>query len=213
MHITPHPTFHSFVAVGDSFTEGMSDLAADGSYRGWADLLATRLAADTPTLRYANLAVRGKLIRQIADEQVDTAAALNGDLVTLAGGLNDVLRPRCDVGAVCAVFEQAAAKLAAGGGRLVLFRSTDPTRRLRSSARLMPRIEQLVTFVDTVGARHDAAVVDLFTARVFDDPRMWADDRLHLSTEGHLRVAEATAQALGLPATGDWRAPLPPAAP
>ncbi|MFE2872375.1 MULTISPECIES: SGNH/GDSL hydrolase family protein [unclassified Embleya] len=212
MH-TPHPTFTSFVAVGDSFTEGMSDLAADGSYRGWADLLADRLSVDTPTLRYANLAVRGKLIRQIADEQIDIAAALGGDLITLAGGLNDVLRPRCDVGAVCAVFEQAAAELAAGGGHLVLFRSTDPTRRLRSSARLMPRIEQLVAFVDTVAARHDATVVDLFTVRAFDDPRMWADDRLHLSTEGHRRVAEATAQALGLPAEFDWRAPLPAAAP
>ena len=33
-------TYTSLVAVGDSFTEGMSDLLPDGSYRGWADLLA-----------------------------------------------------------------------------------------------------------------------------------------------------------------------------
>ena len=213
MH-TSHPTFRTFVAVGDSFTEGMSDLGPDGAaYRGWADLLATRLAADSPALRYANLAVRGKLIRQIADEQVALAAAQGADLITLAGGLNDVLRPRCDVAAVCEVFERAVAELAAGGGHIVLFRSTDPTRRLRSSARLMPRIERLVSFVDTVGERYGATVVDLFTARVFDDPRLWADDRLHLSTEGHRRVAEATAQALGLPAREDWREPLPVAAP
>lgn len=37
--------YTSFVAVGDSFTEGMSDALPDGSYRGWADLLAARLAA------------------------------------------------------------------------------------------------------------------------------------------------------------------------
>ena len=55
----------SFVAVGDSFTEGMSDEMPDGSYRGWADLLAERLAARAPGFRYANLAVRGKLIGQI----------------------------------------------------------------------------------------------------------------------------------------------------
>ena len=58
--------------VGDSFTEGMSDLLPDGSYRGWADLLAARMAARTPGFRYANLAVRGKLIGQIVDEQVDS---------------------------------------------------------------------------------------------------------------------------------------------
>ncbi|MEU8134067.1 SGNH/GDSL hydrolase family protein [Streptodolium elevatio] len=209
----------TFVAVGDSFTEGMSDpYPANGAhppdtYRGWADLLADRLATAEPGLRYANLAVRGKLIRQIAHDQVPIAAALGADLTTLAGGLNDVLRPRCDLAAVCAVLEEAAATLAASTGHLVLFRSTDPTRRLRSSARLMPRIEQLISFVDDLGKRHDATVVDLFTARVFDDPRMWGIDRLHLSTEGHRRVAEAVCEALGLPHDPDWRVPLAPAAP
>ncbi|MFE6739552.1 SGNH/GDSL hydrolase family protein [Streptomyces tubercidicus] len=104
--------YTSFVAVGDSFTEGMSDGLPDGSYRGWADLLAARLATAartspggpeaTPAFRYANLAVRGKLIGQIADEQCGPAAAMGADLVTLVGGLNDVLRPTCDVDQVCA---------------------------------------------------------------------------------------------------------------
>lgn len=65
--------YTSFVAVGDSFTEGMSDGLPDGSYRGWADLLAARLADGSPGFRYANLAVRGKLIGQIADEQCGPA--------------------------------------------------------------------------------------------------------------------------------------------
>lgn len=41
-------TYTSLVAIGDSFTEGMSDRLPDGSYRGWADLLAARLAERTP---------------------------------------------------------------------------------------------------------------------------------------------------------------------
>ncbi|MDI2127694.1 SGNH/GDSL hydrolase family protein [Yinghuangia seranimata] len=203
----------SFVAVGDSFTEGMSDAYAGGGFRGWADLLADRLAVANPGLRYANLAVRGKLIRQIAADQVGPAAGFGADLVTLAGGLNDVLRPRCDVAAVCGVLEESAAALAGSGGRLVLFRSTDPTRRLTSSARLMPRIEQLVGFVDDLGERHGATVIDLFTARVFDDPRLWDADRLHLSAEGHRRVTDAVCEALGLPYDPDWRVPLPAADP
>lgn len=209
----------TYVAVGDSFTEGMSDAYPDGhghplgTYRGWADLLADRLADANPGLRYANLAVRGKLIRQIRDDQVPAAVALGADLATLAGGLNDVLRPRCDVPAVCAVFEESAARLAASGGQLVLFRAIDTTRRMKSSARLMPRVERLIGFVDEVGARHGATVVDLFGARVFDDPRLWGADRLHLSAEGHRRVAEAVCEALGLPHDPDWRTPLPVAAP
>ncbi|GAA3075002.1 hypothetical protein GCM10020254_18660 [Streptomyces goshikiensis] len=93
-------SYTSFVAVGDSFTEGMSDGLPDGSYRGWADLLAARLAAREPGFRYANLAVRGKLIGQIAGEQAPVAAGMGADLVTLVGGLNDALRPKVDMGRV-----------------------------------------------------------------------------------------------------------------
>src|SRR3954462_15229085 len=111
MHTNPtlpaHSGFTSLVAVGDSFTEGMSDLLPDGSYRGWADLLAARMAERTPGFRYANLAVRGKLIGQIVNEQVERAAAMRPDVITLVGGLNDALRPRCDMGRVRALLTQA----------------------------------------------------------------------------------------------------------
>ena len=62
--------FGSFVAMGDSFTEGLSDLRADGSMRGWADRFAERAAGSRPGFRYANLAVRAKVVREVADEQV-----------------------------------------------------------------------------------------------------------------------------------------------
>ncbi|HEY5836572.1 SGNH/GDSL hydrolase family protein [Streptomyces sp.] len=202
-------TYTSFVAVGDSFTEGMSDLLPDGTYRGWADRLADRLALREPGFRYANLAVRGKLIRQIAEDQVDLAAAMGADLVTLVGGLNDVLRPTCDVDAVCGLLESSVQRLAPTCRQLVLMRS--PARRGPVATRFLPRMEQLFGFVDALARRHDALVVDLYGARVLGDPRMWADDRLHLTAEGHERVTEAVWQALGLPAASDWTADLPPA--
>lgn len=202
--------YRSFVAVGDSFTEGMSDLLPDGGYRGWADLLAARLAALDPDFRYANLAVRGKLIRQIADDQVDAAAAMGADLVTLVGGLNDVIRPKCDVAAVCALLERSVERLAPSCGQLVLMRS--PIRRGPVATRFTPRMEELFDFVDGLAARHGAVVVDLYGAQALRDPRMWDVDRLHLTAEGHERVAEAVWQALGLPAESDWRRVLPPTA-
>ncbi|WP_051951864.1 SGNH/GDSL hydrolase family protein [Actinacidiphila yeochonensis] len=203
------PGFASFVALGDSFTEGMSDRLPDGSYRGWADLLAGRLAAGTPGFRYANLAVRGKLIRQIADEQVDAAVAMRPDLVTLVGGLNDVLRPGCDVEAVCALLSSCVERLAPACGQLVLMRS--PIRRGPVATRVMPRIDRLFAEVAAAAERHGAVVVDLYGAEVLGDRRMWADDRLHLTDDGHTRVAEAVWQALGGPAESPWLDPLPPA--
>ena len=202
------------VSVGDSFTEGMcDDTLPDGSFRGWADRVAERLAADDPHLRYANLAVRGKLIRQIERDQIPLAVALDPDLITLAGGLNDVLRPRCDMAAVEASVRSCFRQLAATRATIVVFRPTDPRRRMRGSQRLMPAVNRLIELVDEFGAAHGAVVVDLFTARVFDDPRMWAEDRLHFSPEGHRRVAEAVLQALGAEPSFDWQAALPPAWP
>ncbi|MCQ4079896.1 SGNH/GDSL hydrolase family protein [Streptomyces sp. RB6PN25] len=201
----------SFVAVGDSFTEGMSDDLPDGSCRGWADLLASRLAELSPGFRYANLAVRGKLIGQIVEEQTHVAATMGADLVTLVGGLNDVLRPKCDVELVCERLEEAVIRLAPGCRQLVLMRS--PARRGPVATRFLPRMEQLFTHVDALAARHGAVVVDLFGAEVLGDRRLWADDRLHLNAEGHQRVAEAVWQALGLPPQYDWDEPLPPDVP
>ena len=74
----------SFVAIGDSFTEGLNDAAPGGGYRGWADRLAGLIAVEHPGLRYANLAVRGKLIRQIVADQVPAAIAMSPGLVSLA---------------------------------------------------------------------------------------------------------------------------------
>ncbi|MCM2391656.1 SGNH/GDSL hydrolase family protein [Streptomyces albipurpureus] len=209
MDMSAHYT--SFVAVGDSFTEGMSDLLPDGTYRGWADLLAARLAARTEGFRYANLAVRGKLIGQIVDEQVGTAAAMHADVVTLVGGLNDTLRPQCDMGRVRGLLEEAVEKLAPSCGQLVLMHS--PGRQGPMLARFRPRMEELFAHIDTLAARHGARVVDLHGSGALGDPRLWDEDRLHLTAEGHRRVAEAVWQTLGLTAEDDWRTPLSTAVP
>ncbi|MEU8590456.1 SGNH/GDSL hydrolase family protein [Streptomyces sp. NPDC048664] len=207
-----NPTHSSLVAVGDSFTEGMSDLLPDGSYRGWADVLAARMAARTPGFRYANLAVRGKLIAQIVDEQVDLAAAMRPDVITLVGGLNDTLRPKCDMGRVKGLLTEAVERLAPSCEQLVLMRS--PGRQGPVLERFRPRMEELFACVEELAERHGALVVDLYGARSLADPRLWDVDRLHLTTEGHRRVAEAVWQTLGYEAEDtQWRTPPPPTAP
>ncbi|MEV0222198.1 SGNH/GDSL hydrolase family protein [Streptomyces sp. NPDC050704] len=205
-------TYTSLVAVGDSFTEGMSDRLPDGSYRGWADLLAARMAATTPGFRYANLAVRGKLIGQIVAEQIDVAAAMKPDVITLVGGLNDTLRPKCDMGRVRGLLEEAVEGLAPACKQLVLMRS--PGRQGPVLERFRPRMEELFACVDELASRHGALVVDLYGAPSLGDPRMWDVDRLHLTGEGHRRVAEAVWQTLGYEGEDtEWRTPMPPSAP
>ena len=67
-----------YVAIGDSFTEGVGDDLPDGRVRGWADLVAQGWAdATAAPVEYANIAIRGKLAWPIVDEQLEPALALN----------------------------------------------------------------------------------------------------------------------------------------
>jgi lysophospholipase L1-like esterase len=201
----------TFVAIGDSFTEGLADHRGDGGYRGWADLVADRLARLEPELRYANLAVRGKLIGQIGADQLAPAAEMRPDLASIAGGMNDAMRPGCDVDAVCAELERCARVMAESAGRLVMFRVMDFTTRMPSARRFQPKADLINQAVAQIAEKYGAAIVDLYGARVFDDPRLWAADRIHLTADGHRRVAEAVLEALGYEVEFDWREPLPPA--
>lgn len=202
-----------FVAIGDSFTEGMDDLAPDGSYRGWADLVALALAADDPGIRYANLAVRGRLLPQIVAEQVPAALALEPDLVSLAGGGNDLLRRRLDLGQVAALLREATLRLRDGGADVLLFTGVDPSYRSAAAARLSNRVRAYNEQVREIAGATGALLVDLGTAGpVLGHPSMVSVDRLHLSTLGHERIAQSVLERLGRPFDADWREPPSPAA-
>jgi len=85
------PQFKRYVAIGDSSTEGLQDPDGAGGYRGWANRLAERVAEAQGGLLYANLGVRGKRSREIRQEQLGPALALDPDLATIFAGSNDIL--------------------------------------------------------------------------------------------------------------------------
>jgi lysophospholipase L1-like esterase len=204
------PGIDTFVAIGDSFTEGLSDPAPDGGFRGWADLVAGALAAQRPGLRYANLAVRGKLVAQVVAEQLPRAIELAPDLVSLAAGGNDILRGD-DVDDVAAAFEPAVAKLQAAGCRVLIFTGFDP--RMFPVIRLLRgRIAAYNMHLRGIADEHGCDLVDLWSMRALKDTRAWSPDRLHLTTEGHRQVAWRACEVLGIPADEDGRVP-PPARP
>ena len=93
--------FRRYVAIGDSSTEGLEDPDGHGGYRGWADRLAQHIADGQPEpLEYANLAVRGLKLHEIRTSQFDRAIALEPDLMTIFGGVNDVIALRWDFAAI-----------------------------------------------------------------------------------------------------------------
>jgi lysophospholipase L1-like esterase len=189
-----------FVAIGDSFTEGVGDPEpnASGGLRGWADRLADVLSSFDGDFAYANLAVRGKLIRQITEEQLDVAIDLRPDLVSVCAGGNDVIRPGADPDVVAVQLEYVLRKLRETGATVMVFTGVDVAfqpvfRTLRGKVAIYN--ENL----RKVAQRHDCIVVDMWAIDELQDSRYWSSDRLHLNSLGHHTVARAALDALNVP--------------
>lgn len=193
-----HPWIR-YVALGDSFTEGIGDPEPDsvGGYRGWADRVAEVLAAQTPEFAYANLAVRGRLLQQISHTQVDAALELHPDLITVSAGGNDIIRPGADPDAVSEHFEEMIVRLRSYGATVLMFTGPDigMTPVLR---RVRGKVAIYNENLRAVALRHDCIVADLWALRELADPQMWAPDRLHFSALGHHTITRMVLAALNV---------------
>ncbi|MFI9318327.1 SGNH/GDSL hydrolase family protein [Kitasatospora aureofaciens] len=203
--------YRRYVAVGDSQTEGLGDGDGTTGWRGWADRLAETISEREPGLLYANLAVRGRLAGQVRAEQLAPALALRPDLVTVVAGMNDLMRPGFDAGAVVAELDAMFAAFTAAGARVLTFTFPDIGRIAPLARGLRPRVLDLNARIRAAADHRGVVVVDFFPHRVTTDPRMWSADRLHASPLGHAGIAAAAAHALALPGSDDgWAEPLPP---
>ncbi len=191
--------FHRYVALGDSFTEGVGDHdpRLPNGVRGWADRVAEVLAGHADDFRYANLAIRGRKMDAILAEQVEPALAMGPDLVTVYSGGNDILRPRVSIDALVGRYDEAVGRLVDAGAHVVLFTGFDlgfaPVFR-----HLRGRVATYNELVREVADVRGATVVDFWRLRDYRDPRLWDVDRLHMSSAGHHRMAIAVLDTLGV---------------
>jgi len=206
--------FGTYFALGDSFTEGLWDHYSDGSLRGWADRLASAIAAQQSPepLHYANLAVRGKLLAQVLADQVPVAEqhAGPGDLITFHAGANDALRPSFDPVLTEALYREAVSRLAATGATVLVFSAASREGvEGRMAASLAARLNTFNQIIARTAEEMGVLIIPVASTHALHDYRFWHHDRLHLNPEGHRRVAECVLETLGLAHDPQWRAPLP----
>ncbi|MEO5616830.1 MAG: SGNH/GDSL hydrolase family protein [Candidatus Eisenbacteria bacterium] len=202
--------FQRYVAIGDSSTEGIDDPDGRGAYRGWSRRLAARIARQQGGVLYANFGVRGRTTREIREQQLAPALALRPDLATVFAGTNDVVGWRFGAAAVARDMEHMQRALMAGGATVVTFTLPDLTPVMPIARWIAPRIVALNNALRQAAASSGAILVDFAAYELGSDFRFWSGDRIHANAAGHARIAEALADALGLPGSDDsWKQPMP----
>jgi len=193
----------------------MTDEVIDGKYRGWADRVADVMAGAHPDFTYVNLAIRGKLLGQVVEDQVPVALRYvtgKETLVTFHAGANDALRPGYQASIAIPLYQEGVRLIAQSGATVMLFTVLERTGNKGRGAELWEkRFSEFNRGVREVGAEVGAIVVDANQEAFFSDRRFLAFDRLHLNAEGHNRCAQAVLERIGLPFDPAWRTPLPPA--
>ena len=204
--MTSHPTYSRYVALGDSFTEGVGDDLPDGRQRGWADFVALGLQASAPEpVGYANLAIRGRKLGQIITEQVEPALALDPDLMTFNGGGNDIMRPRVSIGwVVDETIKVVDRALRQPGLHVVVLAGANPSRHLPMGGLMQRRGDQLADAVLTALRPTPVTLVNNWGDEKLTEGRYWSVDKLHLNALGHARVASNVLTALGVPVPEEW---------
>lgn len=203
-----------FIALGDSFTEGMQDEKVNDQYRGWADRVAQALASESEGFTYLNLAIRGKLVGQVSEDQVPVALKwIEGPqtLVSFHAGANDLLRPSYDPNIVLPKYQEAVRLLAKTGCQLMLFTAIE---RVAKSGKMQDlwhlRFSQFNKVVRDMASEVGAIVIEATADPEIGSRRFLDKDRLHLNPDGHHRVAQGVLQKIGGPHDPNWRTQLPP---
>ena len=205
--------FDRFIALGDSMTEGMTDEIIDGNFRGWADRVADVLATESENFTYANLAIRGKLLKQVVDEQVPEALKyIEGKttLLSFHAGANDVLRPNYKPEVSFPEYERGIKALTDAGATVIVFTVVDKVDGKGKTADLWhQRFSAFNENVRSIAKKYPVILFEAKNAEFLNDRRFLAFDRLHMNAEGHHRLAQAVLAGLGKTHDKNWRDPLP----
>ena len=156
----------------------MTDEMVDGHYRGWADRVADGLAKESGTFTYANLAVRGKLLPQVIEDQLEIALSFvtgPDTLISFHAGANDALRPGFDQALAKQRYQSAVRTLAASGATIMLFTVLEDTGNSGRGSKLwQERFAAFNNGVREVAAEVGAILLDANQERFFSDRRFLA---------------------------------------
>ncbi len=194
--------YRSYVAIGDSLSEGLGDFTFNNGRHenGWTDRLANILAKEAADqgfeFHYANLALRGSKLESIMQQQVQAALRLQPDLVTVMAGNNNFLSGS-SLEDLRRIFRTGVLELLAAGCDVIVANTINPTH-LKVFKPLLGSAKRFSQMIAEVAEEFDLPVLDIHGIRSFDELVYWAEDMVHFSGHGHIKIANQAATLLDL---------------
>ncbi|MEO0024982.1 MAG: hypothetical protein RL196_1423 [Actinomycetota bacterium] len=200
----------NYVAIGDSLSEGLGDFAFEWFDNregcGWTDRLATLLTIQAEArghkFHYANFAIRGTKLRKIMTTQLDAALALNPDFITVMAGANDIMTKVKKLPELERVYREGLMRIQASGAKVIVANIMNPVH-LRVFSPMAYRANRITALIERSAAELGIKVIDIHGIHELHDLRYWADDMVHFSGHGHIKVANRAAELMNL----DYRMP------
>lgn len=180
-----------FVAIGDSFTEGIGDEVEGIALKSWVDHFVQLCEND---IEYANFAKRGLVTKEIRSQQLEKALTFKPDLVSLIAGANDVLKGRWNHNAYKNDMEFMINTLSKTGADIMIANLPDFTVRLPFASEKKQIIkEQLLEANDVIcslSREYKLHHVDFWSHPLVNDNTLWFKDLIHPNSKGYVKVAE-----------------------
>ncbi|MGN7893521.1 SGNH/GDSL hydrolase family protein [Bacillus sp. 22475] len=180
-----------FVAIGDSFTEGIGDEVEGIALKSWVDHFVQLCEND---IEYANFAKRGLVTKEIRSQQLEKALTFNPDLVSLIAGANDVLKGRWNHDAYKNDMEFMIDTLSKAGADIIIADLPDFTVRLPLASEKKQVIkEQLLEaneVIRSLSREYKFHHVDFWNHHLVNENTLWSKDLIHPNSKGYVKVAE-----------------------
>ncbi len=180
-----------FVAIGDSFTEGIGDEVEGIALKSWVDHFVQLCVND---IEYANFAKRGLVTREIRSQQLEKALTFNPDLVSLIAGANDVLKGRWNHYAYKEDMKCMIDTLSKTGADIMIANLPDFTVRLPFSTEkkqvLKEQLLEANEVILSLSREHQLHHIDFWNHQLVNDNTLWSKDFIHPNSKGYVKVAE-----------------------
>ncbi|MGM2816092.1 SGNH/GDSL hydrolase family protein [Bacillus cereus group sp. Bce001] len=180
-----------FVAIGDSFTEGIGDEVERIALKSWVDHFVQLCAFD---IEYANFAKRGLVTKEIRSQQLEKALTFKPDLVSLIAGANNVLKGRWNLQEYKNDMEFMIDTLSKADADIIIGNLPDFTVRLPLSSKKKQVVkEQLLEaneVIRSLSKEYKLHHVDFWNHHLVNDDTVWSKDLIHPNSKGYVKVAE-----------------------